>query len=89
VPAGEPVALPVEIFPTRATIRPGHRLKLTVSGGDFPHQLPTPPRFLGSLAGRVSVLNEPGRVSYLELPRLSRRCGACKPLPVPRLIRGR
>jgi hypothetical protein len=89
VRAGEPVELPIEVFPTRATIRPGHRLKLTVSGGDFPHQLPTLPRFAGSLAGRVSVLNEPGHASYLELPGLARRCGKCERLPIPRLIRGR
>jgi putative CocE/NonD family hydrolase len=89
VRAGEPVRMPIEIFPTRATIRPGHRLKLTVSGGDFPHQLPPLPRFAGSLAGRVSVLNEPGHASFLELPSLARRCNPCAPLPVAPLVRGR
>jgi uncharacterized protein len=85
---GEPVALPIEVFPTRATILPGHRLKLTVSGGDFPHQLPPLPQFAGSLAGRVTLLTGPSHPSYLELPSLARRCGHCRPLPVPRLIRG-
>jgi putative CocE/NonD family hydrolase len=90
VRAGEPVELPVEVFPTRATILPGHRLKVTVSGGDFPHQLPPLPQAAGSLAGRITMLSEPGHASYLELPSLRKRCGGgCRPLPVPNLTRGR
>jgi uncharacterized protein len=86
---GEPVELPVEIFPTRATILPGHRLQVTVSGGDFPHQLPPLPQLAGSLAGRVEVLTGPGHRSYVELPALRRHCReGCRPLPVPNLIRG-
>jgi putative CocE/NonD family hydrolase len=89
VHAGDPVELPVEIFPTRAALKPGHRLKLTVSGGDFPHQLPPLPQLTGSLAGRVKVLTDPEHPSYVELPAIHRHCaGACKPLPVPHLIRG-
>jgi predicted acyl esterase len=89
VKAGEPIELPVEIFPTRAAIRPGHRLAITVTGGDFPHQLPSLPRTAASLAGRVSVLTEPGHRSYVELPALHRHCGGgCRPLAVPNLIRG-
>jgi hypothetical protein len=89
VKAGEPIELPVEIFPTRAAIRPGHRLAITVTGGDFPHQLPSLPRTAASLAGQVSVLTEPGHRSYVELPALHRHCGGgCRPLAVPNLIRG-
>jgi putative CocE/NonD family hydrolase len=86
---GEPIELPVEVFPTRAAIKPGHRLQITVSGGDFPHQLPPLPRTVGSLAGRVQVLTEPRHRSYVELPGLHRHCGGgCRRLPVPNLIRG-
>jgi hypothetical protein len=90
VRAGEDTELPVEVFPTRATILPGHRLKLTVSGGDFPHQLPPLSRATGSLLGRVTVLTDPRHPSYLELPTLERRCDdGCRPLPVPHLLRTR
>ena len=90
VRAGEPVQMPIEVFPTRATIMPGHRLKVTVSGGDFPHQLPPLPMTLGSLLGQVKILTEPGHRSFIELPGLRRRCPdkKCTPLPVPNLIRG-
>jgi uncharacterized protein len=88
VHAGEPIELPVEIFPTRAAILPGHRLEITVSGGDFPHQVPPLPQLADSLAGRVEVLTEPGHRSYVELPALHRHCGGCRPLAVPNLIRG-
>ena len=67
----------------------GHRLRITVSGGDFPHQMPPLPQPTGSLAGRVQVLTEPGHASYIELPAIHRHCGKrCRPLAVPNLIRG-
>jgi putative CocE/NonD family hydrolase len=89
VEPGEAVRLPVEIFPTRATLEPGHRLRITVSGGDFPHSLPPLPQLASALGGRVEVLTDPRHRSYLELPALRRECrGHCKPLPVPNLIRG-
>jgi uncharacterized protein len=90
VRAGEPIQMPIEIFPTRATLEPGHRLKVTVAGGDFPHGLPPLPTALGSLLGQVKILTEPGHRSFVELPGLRKRCpGKCRPLPVPDLIRGR
>ncbi len=102
VEPGKPMEMPVEIFPVRAVIRVGHRLRLTVDPGDFPHQLPPAPQALSSLAGQVSVLTDPQHPSYLEIPGLGacaktvrglgRRKvtrGACsRVLPVPRLIRG-
>ena len=89
VPAGQPIELPVEVFPTRATIKRGHRLRITVAGGDFPHQVPPLPQVAASLGGQVQVLTEPGHASYVELPAIHRHCGKrCRPLPVPNLIRG-
>ena len=89
VTQGKPIKMPVEVFPSRATLKPGHRLRVTVAGGDFPHQVPPLPQAVNSLAGRVQVLTEPGHESYVELPAIHRHCGhRCRPLPVPDLLRG-
>jgi hypothetical protein len=93
---GEIAEMPVEVFPTSAVIRRGHRLKVSVTPGDFPHAIPPLPQLLDGLGGRVEILHDPGHPSSVVLPRVGARCpgqkGAgtkrCKPLPVPRLIRG-
>ena len=42
-----------------------------------------------SLAGVITVLHDPAHLSYVALPGLSKTCkNACRPLPVPNLIRG-
>jgi putative CocE/NonD family hydrolase len=46
---GEVAPIDVEVFPTAATIRPGHRLRLAVQAFDVPHLLPTAPAALGHL----------------------------------------
>lgn len=74
VPAGEPIRMRVEIFPTNAVIEKGHRLRLSVGPGDFPHQVPPIPQLVGSLAGKVEVLHSQRYPSGVELPTL-RRCG--------------
>ena len=43
VPAGAVVPVDVEVFPTGAAIRPGHRLRLSIQGFDVPHLLPPLP----------------------------------------------
>ena len=43
VPSGAVVPVDVEVFPTGAAIRPGHRLRLSIQGFDVPHLLPTLP----------------------------------------------
>jgi len=40
VPAGAVVPVDVEVFPTGAAIRPGHRLRLSIQAFDVPHLLP-------------------------------------------------
>jgi putative CocE/NonD family hydrolase len=40
VPAGAVVPVDVEVFPTGAAIRPGHRLRISVQAFDVPHLLP-------------------------------------------------
>jgi putative CocE/NonD family hydrolase len=46
---GEVAPVDVEVFPTAATIRPGHRLRLAVQAFDVPHLLPNAPAGLGHL----------------------------------------
>jgi predicted acyl esterase len=40
VPAGAVVPVDVEVFPTGAAIKPGHRLRLSIQVFDVPHLLP-------------------------------------------------
>lgn len=88
VPAGQPVELPIEIFPTDAVIPAGHSLRLYVGPNDFPHAVPPVDQLTNELGGIVQVLHDPQHPSYLELPDLGTCSAACKPLPVPNLIRG-
>lgn len=46
---GEVAPIDVEIFPTRAKILPGHKLRISVQAFDVPHLLPTLPDLLGVL----------------------------------------
>jgi putative CocE/NonD family hydrolase len=85
---GQPVSAAVEIFPLRAAIRRGHRLRITVGPSDFPHQVPPLPQLQDSLGGQVAILNDERHRSFVNLPVLGRCRGSCKPLPVPNLRRG-
>lgn len=91
VTPGVPTRMRVEIFPTSAVIKPGHRLRLSVGPSDFPHQLPPLPQALSSLLGQVRVLTEAAHPSSVVLPARRANCRpqACRPHPVPHLIRGR
>jgi putative CocE/NonD family hydrolase len=84
---GEPTRLPIEVYPTRATIMPGHRLRVSIGPGDFPHQLPPLPTGVDSLAGRIKVLTDPRHESFLELPTLGNCGGKCPRGRVPNLTR--
>jgi putative CocE/NonD family hydrolase len=46
---GEVAPIDLEIFPTRAKILPGHKLRVAVQAFDVPHLLPTLPDLLGTL----------------------------------------
>jgi putative CocE/NonD family hydrolase len=85
VPSGQPIELPVEIFPTNAVIKKGHSLRIDVEGGDFPHALPPAPMALNELGGVVKVLHDAQHPSYVALPTLGT---ASHQLPVPNLLRG-
>ena len=88
VPAGQPVELPIEIFPTDAVIPAGHALRLYVGPNDVPHAVPPVSQLTGELGGIVQVLHDPRHKSYLEFAVLGTCAAPCKPLPVPQLIRG-
>lgn len=68
VAPGEVVTLNIEIFNTNAVIKPGHRLRLTVSGGDMPHRIPTLPTLQRSAGQVTDVHTGPRRPSFLTLP---------------------
>jgi uncharacterized protein len=87
VTPGQPMELPIEIFPTDAVIPAGHQLRLYVGPNDFPHAVPPLSQLTGSLGGVVQVLHDPQHASYLALPKVG-ACGPCKALPIPNLIRG-
>jgi putative CocE/NonD family hydrolase len=47
--SGQVVPVDVEVFPTGASIRPGHRLRIAVQAFDVPHLLPSLPDAPGTL----------------------------------------
>ena len=57
----------VEVFPTAAKIRRGHRLRVAVQAFDVPHLLPTLPVLLGSLSV-ITVHTGPETPSELTVP---------------------
>jgi putative CocE/NonD family hydrolase len=89
VPKDQPVKLEVEVFPTSALLQPGHRLRVAVGPGDFPHQVPPLPQLQGSLGGQVTILHDRAHPSSVVLPERGTcpRSG-CRSLKVPRLLRG-
>ena len=101
VPAGQPIELPVEVFPLNAVIKKGHALRVAVGPSDFPHAVPPLPQFANELGGAVQVLHDAQHPSYVALPTLGtcdpyakpgkkRKRGApkaCKPLAVPNMTR--
>ena len=57
----------VEVFPTAARIRKGHRLRVAIQAFDVPHLLPTLPVLLGSLSV-ITVHTGPETPSELTVP---------------------
>lgn len=57
----------VEVFPTAAKIRKGHRLRVAIQAFDVPHLLPTLPVLLGSLSV-ITVHTGPETPSELTVP---------------------
>ena len=68
LPRGEPVLVPVEVFPTSAVIAPGHKLRVSVSASNLPQGVPPLPTLLQSLAGVLTIYNDAARPSSIVLP---------------------
>ena len=68
VPAGEPVEVWVEIFPTAMRFAKGHTLRLVLQSADIPHLTPPLPQFRDSLGGDMKVWHDAERPSQLILP---------------------
>jgi putative CocE/NonD family hydrolase len=74
VEAGKPMRLAVEVFPTSAVIKKGHRLRVAVGPGDFPHQVPPAPQLAAALGGVVQILHDAEHPSALTLPTIGDTC---------------
>jgi len=66
--AGEVARIDVEVFPTGAVIRKGHRLRITVQQYDVPHLLPPLPQLVDSLGSVVTIHHSAEHPSRLVLP---------------------
>ena len=64
---GQVARVDVEVFPTGASIRPGHRLRLAVQAYDTPHLLPTVPEAPGTLTV-LTVHDSAAHPSLVTLP---------------------
>jgi putative CocE/NonD family hydrolase len=80
VPAGEPVLVPVEVFPTSALIPAGHRLRVTVAAYDVPHALPPLPSAVAGLGGPVTVMSDADHPSSIVVPLVT-AASAATPAP--------
>jgi putative CocE/NonD family hydrolase len=65
--AGQVAPVDVEIFPTGAVIRPGHRLRVSIQGYDVPHLLAPAPDLVGQ-AAPITLHTGPRHRSVVTLP---------------------
>ena len=65
--SGHVAPVDVEVFPTGASIRPGHRLRLAVQAYDVPHLLPTLPGAPGALTV-ITIHDSARHPSEVTLP---------------------
>jgi putative CocE/NonD family hydrolase len=70
LPSGEIAPIDVEVFPTGAVIRKGHRLRLSIQAFDVPHLLPPAPGILPTLVP-LQVHTTATQPSTLTLPGLA------------------
>lgn len=68
VEPGTVMAVHVEVFPTGAVLRKGHRLRLTVQAFDTPHLTPTAPQLADGAGGVITLHHSPKQRSRLVLP---------------------
>lgn len=58
----------VEVFPTSALIKKGHKLRLSVGPSDFPHGLPPLPDLANSAIGAITLYSDADHPSSVTLP---------------------
>lgn len=68
MPATKAAGVDVEIFPTAAVIRPGHRLRVSIQTADFPHLVAPLPQLVNSLGPGVLVHHDAAAPSWIALP---------------------
>ncbi|MEU0312215.1 CocE/NonD family hydrolase [Nocardioides sp. NPDC006273] len=68
VTPGKIYRVPVEVFPTGAVIKKGHRLRVSVHSYDVPHLLPNVKQLVRGVAGVVTVHHTKAHPSALILP---------------------
>src|SRR6478735_5079824 len=67
LPAGAVEPVDVEVFPTGASIEPGHKLRIAVQAFDVPHLAPTLPQLPGSLTA-ITIHSSAKYPSVLTIP---------------------
>lgn len=71
--AGEPVKVPVEIFPTSALIKKGNRLRISVGPSNFPFGAMPLPTLAQSALGVISIYHDSKHQSSVVLPTVPAR----------------
>lgn len=69
--SGKPVKVPVEIFPTSALIKKGHKLRISVGPSNFPFGAMPAPTLAQSAVGVISVYHDSKYPSSVLLPKVS------------------
>ncbi|CAJ0778622.1 Cocaine esterase [Ralstonia condita] len=65
---GQPVLVPVEVFPSSALIASGHKLRVAVGASNLPQGVPPLPTLLNSLAGVLTIYSDAAHPSKVVLP---------------------
>ncbi len=68
VTPGRMMRVDVEVFPTEAVLKKGHRLRISLQSFDTPHLAPTAPELANELGGVITVHHSPRYPSRLVVP---------------------
>ncbi|HET7683681.1 MAG TPA: CocE/NonD family hydrolase [Marmoricola sp.] len=71
MPAGKPVPVDIEIFPSAALVKAGHKLRITIQAADFPVHSPGTPTLtdsLGNLPSGLKIWHDAKHPSWLVFP---------------------
>jgi predicted acyl esterase len=68
VAPGKVMRVDVEVFPTEAVLKKGHRLRISLQSFDTPHLVPTAPQLLDEAGGVITVHHSARYPSRLVVP---------------------